>query len=163
MEEEKKQELMVPEVVEDEDELLGERPILSDEPFKFASLIAGGVAIPEAYKQAFPDKSSSKWVAVNAYRLAKNKKIRDYIDTIQQATRLQIILEMPNVFDRVKKLAEGAESERVQLDANLELWDRGGLKAPQRVESVQIGVFGSLDPEDMKKLIKEKLEKKEVK
>lgn len=134
-----------------------ERPILSDQNYRFAALIASGKSAPDAYKEVFPERSSSKWIASNAYRLAKNPKIKEYIDTIQQATRLQIVLELPDALERVKDLAKNAKTERVKLDANLEIMDRGGMKAPQRVESIQIGIFGSLDAEDMKVMLKHNL------
>lgn len=141
----------------DEPELLSDKPILSEQNFRFASLVAGGKSAPEAYKEIFPERSSSKWVAINAYKLAKSPKIKEYIDTIQQATRLQIVLELPDALERVKELAATAKAERVKLDANLELLDRGGMKAPQRIENLQIGIFGSLQPNDMKELLRKNL------
>lgn len=138
-----------------------EKPILSEKNFRFASLIASGKSAPEAYKEVFPERASSKWMAANAYALAKNPKIKEHIDTIQQATRLQIVLELPDALDRVKVLAKDAKQERVRLDANLQILDRGGMKAPQKVESIQIGIFGSLNPDDMKEILRSNLKKKQ--
>lgn len=140
-------------------ESVTDKSVLSPENFKFASLIAGGKSAPEAYKEAFPERASSKWMSVNAYTLAKSPKIREQIDTLQQATRLQIVMELPEAFERVKTLSQSAASERVKLDANLQILDRGGLKAPVRVESMNIGIFGSLDPEDVKAMLRRNLER----
>jgi hypothetical protein len=136
-------------------------PILSEANYRFAALIASGTCktIPEAYKKAFPDRASSKWVETNAYALAKSPKIREYIDTIQQATRLQIVLEIPDAFERITEIAKNAKHEKTKLDANLEILDRGGMKAPQRIESLQIGIFGSLNTDDMKDLLRKNLNK----
>jgi hypothetical protein len=155
-------EVQEPKIIE-EDGLVGGKPVLNKANQYFAELIATHKAssIPEAYTLAFPERSSSKWMVGNAYRLAKNPKIREYIDTIQQATRLQIALELPEAFERVKDLAQNAKQERVKLDANLEILDRGGMKAPQRVESLQIGIFGSLNPNEMRELLKSNLTKLE--
>lgn len=60
----------------------------------------------------------------------------------------------------MKDLARNAKAERVKLDANLELLDRGGMKAPQRVENLQIGIFGSLEADDLKAILKKNLEEK---
>lgn len=135
------------------------KPILDADAYRFASLIATGAcsSIPEAYKQVFPNRTSSKWVEVNAYNLAKSPKIREYIDTIQQAARLQIVLELPESVERLVDLARNAKTERTKLQANLELLDRGGMKAPQRIESLQIGIFGSLETEDMKNILRKNL------
>jgi len=62
--------------------------------------------------------------------------------------------------ERVKDLAINAKTERVKLDANLEILDRGGMKSPQRIESLQIGIFGSMNPEDMKEILRKNLEGK---
>jgi hypothetical protein len=72
---------------------------------------------------------------------------------------LQIVLELPEALERVKSLAQNAKTERVKLDANLELMDRGGMKAPQRIESLQIGIFGSLNTEDLKAVLRNNLER----
>lgn len=69
-------------------------------------------------------------------------------------------MELPDALERVKDLARNAKAERVKLDANLEILDRGGMKAPQRVENLQIGIFGSLDADDLKAILKKNLEEK---
>lgn len=67
------------------------------------------------------------------------------------------MLELPEALERVKDLAKNSKQERVKLDANLEILDRGGMKAPHRVESLQIGIFGSLNPDDLKDILRKNL------
>lgn len=136
---------------------LSNLPILSPGNIKFATLIASGAPLAEAYREAFPEKSSSKYIAVYATRLVRNPKVREYIDIIQQATRLQFIMETPQAFERMKQLSESAESEKVKLEATKDILDRGGLKPPERVESIHVGIFGSASTQDIKTLIRGKI------
>lgn len=133
---------------------LANLPILSPGNLKFATLIASGAHLADAYKEAFPEKSSSKYIAIYATRLVRNPKVREYIDIIQQATRMQFIMETPEAFERIRELAKSAESEKVKLEANRDILDRGGLKPPERVESIHVGIFGSASTQDIKNLIR---------
>jgi hypothetical protein len=149
-----------PEIIEAdvmEEEILTSKPLLRDKAMTFATLVASGAELGEAYKIAFPEKAHSKWVQVYAGRLAKNSKVKEHIALVQEATRLQIVLETPAAFERLVDLAENAKSEKVRLDANKDLLDRGGLKPPERIESINVGVFGSLSSDDMKAIIRSKL------
>jgi hypothetical protein len=126
----------------------------------FAQKVANGSQLVDAYQEAFPDKKlTAEHLRVYAYRLAHNPKIKDFIQTIQQAVRLRFVLSTPDAYEKMVALANNAKSEKVQFEATKEILDRGGLKAPERVESIQIGIFGSMEPEDLKALIKTKLEK----
>lgn len=158
----KKDEILVPEVVEEGAEDLtisGTTPIFAPEAFRFAQLVATGISPTEAYKQTYPDQAlRSKNLTVMAYKLAHNPKVREQITILQEAVRLQLIAEAPAAFDRVRELAENAKGEKVRLDANLEILDRAGLKPPSRVESIQIGLWGSLGAEDIRGLVKRRLE-----
>lgn len=156
----KKVEVLVPEVMEgDETPITGSDPIFAPEAFRFAQLVAGGASPTEAYKQTYPDQAlRSKNLTVMAYKLAHNPKIREQITILQEAVRLQLIAEAPAAFDRIKQLAESAKGEKVKLEANLEILDRAGLKPPQRVEQIQIGLWGSLSQEDVRGMVKRRLE-----
>jgi hypothetical protein len=158
----KKIEVLEPEVVEeveDTEPITGENSILSPEVFRFAQLVSTGIGPTEAYKQTYPDQAlRAKNLTVMAYKLAKNPKVREQIGVLQEAVRLQLIAEAPAAFDRVKDLAENAKGEKVKLEANLEILDRAGLKPPSRVETVQIGLWGSLSQEDMRSVVKRRLE-----
>jgi hypothetical protein len=161
--EEETLESIVPEVVDESKEelLTGDVPILSTEAMQFAKLIADGRGPTEAYREIFPEKAGrTKWVSRAAYALAHNTKVREQITIIQEATRLQIVMEAPAAFERVKQLSESAKGEKVRLDANIEILDRAGLKPPQRVEQIQIGLWGSLSTEDMRNLVKRRIENK---
>ncbi len=138
--------------------LTGERAILSPEVIQFATLVANKVGLTEAYRMAFPGKKHYKNIGVYAYQLAKNPKVREQIAIIQEAVRLHIVAEAPAALSRLIDLAENAESEKVRFEANRDLLDRAGLKPPARVESIHVGLFGSASAEDLRQLIRNKLE-----
>ena len=150
--------VLEPEVMED-DSIPMEGPLLSTEASKFAQLVASGKGPTEAYRQVFPDKVGRiKKLSQAAYALAHNPKVREQIAILQEAVRLQLIAEAPAAFERLKILSETASGEKVKLEANLQILDRAGLKPPQRVEQIQIGLWGSLSQEDMRSLVKRRLE-----
>lgn len=149
---------LIPEIVEDE-HISEDKPLLTPQVFEFAQLVASGKGPMEAYKITHPDsKAQARSIARLAYALAKNPKVREQIATIQEAVRLQIITEAPAAFVRLKELAENAKGEKVKLEANLEILDRAGLKPPARVEQISIGLWGSLSQEDMRNLVRRRIE-----
>ena len=160
--EDKLDETLEPEIVEEDVEksyVTGTIPILSTEAFKFAQLVASGVGPTDAYKKTYPDKAARlKHLAAAAYQLAHNPKVREQITVLQEAVRLQLIAEAPAAFERVRILSESASGEKVKLEANLQILDRAGLKPPQRVEQIQIGLWGSLSSQDMREIVKRRLE-----
>ncbi len=116
--------------------------------------------ISESYRKAYPD-SHSKWAGVDAYRLLKNKHIKALIEQIQQDIRAKFVLIAPEALERLKYLADNADSEKVMLEANKEILDRGGFKPPEKVELSNLGIFGSADPEDIKRMIRDRQNEKE--
>ncbi len=153
--------VLVPEIMEEVDDtpITGTDPIFAPEAFHFAQLVSTGVSPTEAYKQTYPNQAlRSKNLTVMAYKLAHNPKVREQITILQEAVRLQLIAEAPAAFDRIKDLAENAKGEKVKLEANLEILDRAGLKPPSRVESIQIGLWGSLSQEDVRGMVRRRLE-----
>lgn len=151
----------IQDIVPEEEEpvlLTGDKTILSPEVMKFAVLVGNKVGPTDAYRIAFPEKKQYKNLGVYAYQLAKNPKVREQIAIIQEAVRLQIIAETPSALARIIDLAENAESEKVRLEANKDLMDRGGLKPPQRVETLHVGLFGSANEEDIRLVIRNRLE-----
>jgi hypothetical protein len=115
--------------------------------------------ITESYRKAYP-KASEKWASQEAYQLLRKPKIKALIEQIQQDIRAKFVLLAPSALERLEDLAENADSEKVKLAANLELLDRGGLGKPQKIELSLPGVFGSADPEDIKRSIRERQELK---
>lgn len=113
--------------------------------------------ITESYRKAYP-KASEKWASQEAYQLLRNPKIKALIEQIQQDIRSKFVLLAPAALERLEDLAENADSEKVKLAANLELLDRGGLGKPQKIELSLPGIFGSADPEEIKKSIRERQE-----
>lgn len=132
-------------------------PICTAAEKQFAQLVADGVKPVDAYAQAFPEKKESKWLRDYARQLAMEPRIREQIELIQQACRLQFVIEAPSALERMVRLAETADSEKVKLDANKDILDRAGLKPPDRVESVHVGIFGSASAEDIRNLLRQKM------
>lgn len=116
--------------------------------------------ITESYRKAYPE-ASAKWAASEAYRLMRNPRVKSLIEQIQQDTRSKFILLAPAALQRIEELAENADSEKVKLAANIEILDRAGLKAPDKVELSLPGIFGDADPEKIKQMIRDKQTTKE--
>lgn len=113
--------------------------------------------ITESYRKAYPN-ASAKWAAQEAYHLMRNPHIKTLLEQLQQDMRAKFTLLAPDAMARLEDLAENADSEKVKLEANLQILDRAGLKAPDKVELSLPGIFGSADPEAIKKQIRDKQE-----
>ena len=116
--------------------------------------------ITASYRKAYPN-ASERWISQDAYQLLRNPKIKSLVEQIQQDTRSKFILLAPAALHRLEDLAENADSEMVKLKANQEILDRAGLRAPDKVELSLPGVFGDANPEDIKRMIKDKQTVKE--
>ncbi len=156
---ENENEVIEPEVVEEDPQISGVDSILTPQVLSFAKLVADGKSPTEAYRETHPEtQSKARSLSRMAYQLAKNPKVREQITTLQEAVRLQIITEAPAAFGRIKELAENAKGEKVRLEANLEILDRAGLKPPQRIESIAVGLWGSLSAQDIKNMVRRRIE-----
>jgi hypothetical protein len=114
--------------------------------------------ITESYRKAYPN---SKWATQDAYKLLRNPRIKGLIEQISQDVRAKFTLLAPEALQRIQDLAENADSEKVKLAANLEILDRGGFRAPDKVELSLPGIFGDANPEAIKKMIKDRQNVKE--
>ena len=137
--------------------------ILDPAKMKFAQLVADGMTLTDAIKESYPELAASKWVSRYAHRLAKDPKIREQIESLQQAMRVQFVIAAPAALDRLEGLAENSTNEKVKLEANLELLNRAGMQPPQRVETLHIGLWGQLSAEDVRGMIKKNLDGSESK
>lgn len=135
--------------------------LLTEGQLKFAQEVAKGTRLNEAYTLAFPDSKGSKLVNNYASRLVRNPKVRQEIELLQHAARMQFIMDAPRAAQKMIELSENAKQERVQLEATKDILNRAGLQPPQRVETVAIGIFGSASSEDIRALLRNNLEKKE--
>jgi phage terminase small subunit len=116
--------------------------------------------ITESYRKAYPN-ASDKWASQDAYKLLRNPKIKGLIEQIAQDMRMKFTLLAPEAMARLAELAENADSEKVKLSANLEILDRAGLRAPDKIELSLPGVFGDASPEAIKAMIKDRQNVKE--
>ena len=111
----------------------------------------------EAFKAAYPN-AKGKFLSQDAQKLLRDPRIKDMIDQIQQDCRAQFVIIAPEALERLEELAEGAESEMVKLKANIEILDRGGLGAPQKVELQHLGVFGTMGVDEIKEIVRKNIE-----
>lgn len=111
--------------------------------------------ITESYRQAYPN-ASCKWAQQEAYKLMRNPRIKGLIEQISQDVRAKFTLLAPEALARVQELAENADSEKVKLAANLEILDRGGFRAPDKVELSLPGIFGEASPDAIKAMIRDR-------
>ena len=161
-----KTEALEPEVMdedEEEDSLVNlTQTLLSVEEMKFASAVATGDNFTKAYRDAFPGKGGKPdSVNILASRLVRNPKVRQQIDLIQQAVRLHFIMDAPRAGMKMTALSEAASSEKIQFEATKDILNRGGLQPPQRIETIHIGVFGSASSDDIRNMLRQRLENKE--
>jgi len=71
--------------------------------------------------------------------------------------RAKFVELAPEALERIEALARDATQEKVKLQANLEILDRAGLAAPQRVEISAIGIFGEAKVEDIAAIIRQNM------
>jgi len=144
----------------DEEKEKGWEPTPNQLEFAKNVVITNFENISESYRKAYP-KSSEKWAGLEAHRLLRNPKIKGLIEQISQDLRAKFTLIAPEALARLEELAENADSEVVKLKANLEILDRAGQKAPDKVELSLPGIFGDASPEAIKAMIKDRQNIKE--
>lgn len=134
------------------------RKTLTKRQLRFCEAVVEGKTLTQAFLEAWPEYKFSKWVSNYASKIASDPKIRDQIEQLQQAVRTQFVINAPRALDRLEELAEEAKSEKVKLEANLQILDRAGLGAPQKVEMLHVGIFGNLSAEDVRSLIRKNID-----
>ena len=154
-------EIIIPEIVDEDDDLVREIQILTPEQLTFCSAVASGEMPGSAFKKAFPDRAESRWVSIFANRLINSPKVKDQIEAIQMAARMQFILDVPRAAAKMIELSNGAKSEKVQLEATKDCLNRGGLQPPERKESINVNIFGSASSEDIRQLIRTNIQEDE--
>ncbi len=132
---------------------------------KFASIVATGdsdgnpVTLTDAYVAVYDRSHIDRQRArINAGRVFRRKSTQLFLQEILENCRDKFIELSPAAQERLDALSCSAESEKVKLQANLEILDRAGLKPPQRVEVGTVGVFGSLSAEDIREEVRNRLE-----
>ena len=135
--------------------------ILTEGQMKFASEVSKGTGVGAAYKMAYPDAAESRHISTYANRLIKNPKVRQQIEILQQAARLKFLIDAPRAAEKMIDLSRSAKSEKVQLEATKDVLNRGGLQPPQRVETIHVGIFGSASQDDIRNLLRKRIESKQ--
>ena len=135
--------------------------ILTESQMMFASEVAKGTGLGDSYRIAYPDNAESEYVARYANKLVKNPKVRQQIEVLQQAARMKFLIDAPRAADKMIDLSKNAKSEKVQLEATKDVLNRGGLQPPQRVETIHVGIFGSASQDDIRNLLRKRIESKQ--
>lgn len=135
---------------------------VTDGQAKFAiEFVNNGGNATKAYQQAYPNNSISKGdLNKRASECLRSPGVKKLIEEIQQECRTRFIHEAMDAFDRLLYLSKFADSEKVKLDANIEILDRSGLKAPERVELTTLGAFGNAAPEEIRQEVKKRQEER---
>lgn len=149
----------MPEIIQEGTRL--DSVLLSPDEAKFIALVSSGNSLMDAYAEVYPSAAGTKWLGQYASRLARSPRVKEQIELLQQAIKAHFTVLALRAADRVEELAENAKTERVKLDANLEILRQGGIIPPQRTESIHIGIFGNASAQDLRALIKNKIEMKE--
>jgi hypothetical protein len=124
---------------------------------KFAKVYVETGSPIKALTEAYPD-NVGKYRNQDAWKLLRNPKIRDLIEQIQQDCRAKFVTLAPEMLEALEDMARSADSEKVRLQAIIEILDRSGLKPPEKVELSALGVFGSASVSDIKQMVKEGIE-----
>jgi len=132
--------------------------LLSDSQFTFASEVSKGTGVSEAYRLAFPDSKESASVHTYANKLINDPKVRQQIELLQQAARMRFLMDAPRAAEKLIELSTESKSEKVQLEATKDILNRAGLQPPQRVETVHVGIFGSASQDDIRNLLRQRIE-----
>ncbi len=127
--------------------------------FKFAAEMVRTGKPLDSLKEAYPDRHG-KYLGQDAQKLLRNPRVQEMIELIQQDVRSKFIFMSPEAQERLETLSKSAESEKVQLDANLAILDRGGFKPPERVELEHLGIFGQMSTDEIKEMLRKNMENK---
>ena len=114
-----------------------------------------------AYAETFPEKVnklSQDDLVKRGIDYSKLPKVKAMIEEVLQGCRAQFVFLAPQAIERIQKLSENAESEKVKLEANKDILDRAGLRPPEQIQITQSDVFGSVDLNDIKNYIKSKMD-----
>lgn len=115
-------------------------------------------ATTAAYVEAYhPTTTKTKSIKDMAYQVLNRPAVRNLIDQLQQGVRYQFILMAPAAQERLEDLAIHAASEKVKLEANLQILDRAGFKPPEKVELATVGIFGSASADEIRNILRQNL------
>jgi len=143
------------------------RPVMdwnpTDAQRRFAEEYVRTGELVDSYRKAYPN-NTGKYLRQDAWRLLNHPKIQELVEKLQADCRSMFVVVAPAALERVIELAANADSEKVKLQANLELLDRAGLGAAQKVELQHLGIFGAASTDMLRDLIRKNIEEnREVK
>ena len=98
-------------------------------------LVSKGCTITEASKLAGYKGHSAR---VSASKMLRKPEVQEYM---QQELRRAIGLHSTHALNSINRLAQGAKSEYVQLEASKDILDRAGFKAPDKHQHMIAGNF----------------------
>ena len=120
----------------------------------FAKYVASGLGAIEAYKRAYPDARSSKYIKYRTDKLLKTETIRKMIDKQIE----EILTEegvTPNwLIERYKTIADLSESDTPKLRALDSLAKISGLFDISEKKSEQVTIWAGFSPEQLEEVKK---------
>lgn len=87
-----------------------------------------------------------------------NPNVRAYVEQLQQAMRQKFVEMAPSAQIRLEELSLSATSEKVRLEANIQILDRAGMKPPEKVEFSGIGIFGNASIDEIREQLRKSVE-----
>ena len=120
----------------------------------FAKYVASGLGVIEAYRKAYPDARSSKYIKDRTDKLLKTETIRKMIDKQIE----EILTEegvTPNwLIERYKTIADLAESDTAKLRSLDSLAKISGLFDLGEKKSEQVTIWAGFSPEQLEEVKK---------
>jgi hypothetical protein len=129
------------------------------EVLKHSTEMSTSQAAQIAYKEVYDPKKVINDQAARSMgmKVLNRPQVKALVDALQQGVRYQFILMAPAAQERLEDLAVNAKSEKVKLDANIEILDRAGFKPPEKVELATVGIFGSASPDEIREVLRQNL------
>jgi|TARA_Y100000310_G_scaffold222525_1_gene224242 hypothetical protein len=120
----------------------------------FARYVAGGIGVTEAYKTAYPDSNSDRYIKHRTESLLKTETIRKMIDT-ELLALLEKKGETPEkIIDRYTSVADGAKKDSDKLGAIRDLAKMAGLFDKDSKKSEQVTIWAGFSPEQLEEVKK---------
>ena len=118
----------------------------------FARYVANGVGVTEAYKRAYPDSKSDKYIKHRTDSLLKTETIQKMIDK-EILALLEKNGETPEkIIERYTNIADEAEKDSDRLGAIRDLAKMAGLFDKESKKSEQVTIWAGFSPEQLEEV-----------
>jgi hypothetical protein len=118
----------------------------------FARYVANGVDVTEAYKRAYPDSRSDRYIKHRTESLLKTETIQKMIDR-EVLALLEKNGETPEkIIERYTNIADEAEKDSDRLGAIRDLAKMAGLFDRESKKSEQVTIWAGFSPEQLEEV-----------